>query len=112
MSGYSGMWAWLIQRFSGIYIAAYLLVTALIVAFGGPWDAQEWQGLFASPLMQAAASVFIVALLFHAWIGLRDVVLDYIHPIAIKVPVLLLILAMLLASGFWFLRALIQVDPT
>ncbi len=112
MSGYSGMWAWLIQRFSGIYIGLYLLVTALIIALGGPWNAQEWQGLFASPLMQAAASVFIVALLFHAWIGLRDVVLDYIHPIAIKVPVLLLILAMLLASGFWFLRALIQVDPT
>lgn len=112
MSGYSGMWAWLIQRFSGIYIGLYILVVAVLVALGDDLTAARWQELFASPLMQAAASVFIVALLFHAWIGLRDVVLDYIHPIAIKIPVLLLILAMLLASGFWFLRALIQVDLT
>ena len=112
MSGYSGMWSWLIQRFSGIYIGLYLLVLAALVISGGPLTAERWQGLFAAPWMQAAASVFIVALLFHAWIGLRDVVLDYIHPIAIKVPLLLLILGMLLASGYWFLRALIQVDLT
>ena len=112
MSGYSGMWAWLIQRFSGIYIGLFVVVVTLLVLAGGELSAARWQGLFVSPLMQAAAAVFIVALLFHAWIGLRDVVLDYIHPIAIKIPVLLLILAMLLASGYWFLRALIQVDPT
>lgn len=109
MSGFSGMKAWLIQRFSGIYIGVFAVVMALIVWTHQPLDYAQWVALFAQPWLQISLSLFTVALLFHAWIGLRDVILDYIHPIWIKMLVMSAVVLMLLASGFWFLRALLQV---
>jgi len=109
MSGFSGMKAWLIQRFSGIYIALFSTVLAVIMLNEQPDNYSQWARLFSGPWMQTALSIFIVTLLFHAWIGLRDVILDYIHPIWIKMLVMTSVVLMLVASGFWFLRALLLV---
>ncbi len=109
MSGFSGMKAWLIQRFTGIYIAIVAVTLAMIIWLEKPTDYQQWSALFSGPWMQTALSIFIVTLLFHAWIGLRDIILDYIHPIWIKMLVMTGIVLMLVASGFWFLRALLLV---
>ncbi len=109
MSGFSGMKAWLIQRFSGIYIALVGIAVVLIIWSEQPANYQQWAAVFSGPWMQTALSIFIVTLLFHAWIGLRDIILDYIHPIWIKMLVMTAVVLMLVASGFWFLRALLLV---
>lgn len=106
MSGFSGMWAWLVQRFTAIYIVLYLLGISLYLLINPVHDFAQWQSLFQPLTMQIASSVFMVALLFHTWIGLRDVILDYIHPVMIKVIVLATIVLMLLSSGYLFIRAL------
>ena len=109
MSGFSGMKAWLIQRFSGIFIGIFGVIMALILWNKQPMDYPQWQALFAQPWLQITLSLFVVALLLHAWIGLRDVILDYIHPIWIKMLLMSAVVLMLLASGFWFLLALLRV---
>ena len=109
MSGFSGMKAWLIQRFSGIYIALVAVAIVVIIGSAKPANYQQWTALFSDPWMQTALSIFIVTLLFHAWIGLRDIILDYIHPIWIKMIIMTAVVLMLVASGFWFLRALLLV---
>jgi len=109
MSGFSGMKAWLIQRFTGIYIAIVAVTLAMVIWFEKPTNYQQWSALFSDPWMQTALSIFIVTLLFHAWIGLRDIILDYIHPIWIKMVIMTAVVLMLVASGFWFLRALLLV---
>lgn len=109
MSGFSGMKAWLIQRFSGIYIALVGIVLVVMIWTEQPENYQQWSAIFSGPWMQTALSIFIVTLLFHAWIGLRDIILDYIHPIWIKMLVMTGVVLMLVASGFWFLRALLLV---
>jgi succinate dehydrogenase / fumarate reductase membrane anchor subunit len=50
--------------------------------------------------------VFFAALLLHAWVGLRDVVLDYIKPLALRVGVLALLGFALLAVAMWAGRIL------
>lgn len=109
MSGFSGMNAWLIQRFSGIYIALFAVFFGFILWQIGPVDYSLWVGLFSQPLIQITTSLFGIALLFHAWIGLRDVILDYIQPIAVKMLIVAAVVIMLLASAFWLLRALFLV---
>ncbi len=114
MSGFSGMKAWLIQRFSGIYIALYALIFVIVVwrqslIHDGTINYQQWSALFHQPWLQIATGLFGFAVLFHAWIGLRDIILDYIQSITVKMLVMSFIVLMLLASGYWLLRALFQV---
>ena len=110
MKGWSGMHAWLIQRFSGIYIGIFSIILALTLWQSAPQDYQQWSQLFSNAWLQLGMSLFVVALLFHAWIGMRDVIIDYIHPVWIKMLVMTGIILMLVASGFWFLKALLLVD--
>jgi len=110
MKGFSGMHAWLIQRFSGIYIGIFSLILIVTLWQAAPQNYQQWSSLFSGAWLQLGTSLFVVALLFHAWIGLRDVIIDYIHPVWIKMLVMTGVILMLVASGFWFLKALLLVD--
>ncbi len=107
MSGFSGMKAWLIQRFSGIYIALFAVFAGYILLQIGPMDYALWVGLLGQPFVQVTSGLFVFALLIHAWIGLRDVILDYIKPIGVKLLIMSFVVLALLASGLWFLRALL-----
>jgi succinate dehydrogenase / fumarate reductase membrane anchor subunit len=110
MSGFSGMKAWLVQRYTAVYIALFVPYVSIVLWNLEPINHAIWAGLFRQPFMQVTTALFVVALLFHAWIGLRDVILDYIKPIGIKMLIVAVVIFTLFASGFWFLRALILVD--
>ena len=49
----------------------------------------------------------MVSLMLHAWIGMRDVVIDYIHPFAIRITVLAFMMFALLMFGIWTLQILL-----
>ncbi len=109
-AGFSGMNAWIIQRLSGIYVAFFALILSGIFTTTPPQSYSEWVAIFVSPLLQIGFSLFIVALLFHAWIGLRDIVLDYIHAVSLKMVIFSMVLMGLFGSGLWALRALYLVE--
>jgi succinate dehydrogenase / fumarate reductase membrane anchor subunit len=54
--------------------------------------------------------LFIPLLLAHAWVGIRDVLIDYVKPIAVRIGLLALFALLFLASGLWALQALILVQ--
>lgn len=64
----------------------------------------EWHDWVLSRGVSIAASVFWVALLAHAWVGVRDVVMDYVHPIAVRLGVLVLLGLGLTGIGAWVIR--------
>ena len=71
-----------------------------------PHSYEAWRGWMANPGVGVADVLFVAALLMHAWVGLRDVALDYIAPLAARIVVLSLIAVALLASGAWTVRIL------
>jgi succinate dehydrogenase / fumarate reductase, membrane anchor subunit len=104
----SGMGAWLWQRFTALYLGLYILLLLLaLVVSGGP-DAAVWQGWMTHPLVVLATALFLGAWLWHAWIGVRDVVVDYVHPFATRLVVLTLVAAFLLVCGTWGIFILLQ----
>ena len=109
-SGFGGMSAWIYQRLSAIYIAFFSLIILGIFLTTPPQSFSEWQSIFVSPLLQIGFSLFVIALLLHAWIGLRDIILDYVHPLSLKIIVFSVVLMVLFGSGIWALRALYLVD--
>jgi succinate dehydrogenase / fumarate reductase, membrane anchor subunit len=106
--GISGMGPWLWQRLTALYLGLYILVLLLALVFSGGPDAAAWQGWMSHPLALLATALFLGAWLLHAWIGLRDVVIDYIHPFATRVAVLTAVGLFLLLCGIWGIYILIQ----
>jgi succinate dehydrogenase / fumarate reductase membrane anchor subunit len=102
-----GLRPWVIQRVSAVYIALFIfyLLYCSFSAQSTGFDA--WHGWLFQPLNSVGMALFVLAILFHTWIGMRDVVLDYIHPIMLRILVLALIAGTLVGSGLWAFRALL-----
>ena len=105
----SGLKAWAIQRLTAIYIGLFSIYLVAGLMFSAPADFEAWKAWIGSPLVSVAMLLFVVSTLMHAWIGVRDVLIDYIHPIAIRATVLGLVALSLVAMGLWAAQALILV---
>ena len=107
----SGLRAWTIQRLSAIYIALFTLVVMIaLVVKGLPPDHTAWKELLSSPLVNLAVMTFFLALLLHAWVGARDVIIDYVHPLAARFTALAVAAVFLIVCGLWAARVLLNLS--
>ncbi len=95
------MTSWLVQRISAVYLGVFILLCLITLLLTGGWNHAEWQSLMATKIVIAATFLFYLSLFLHAWVGIRDVVMDYVHPLAIRLLVLSLIGAVLMLFAFW-----------
>jgi len=105
----SGLGAWALQRATAIYIGLFGLAFLGVMLISPPQDYTQWRDWFADPLIGIATLVFIVSVLLHAWVGIRDVLIDYIKPLWLRVSLLALLALGLLTWGLWASQALILV---
>jgi len=102
----TGLRAWLVQRVTAVYILLFILFLLAHFLLDPPKSYLAWHAWMRSPAVSIAAFVFCIALLMHIWVGIRDVILDYVQPIAIRVLVLALLGLGLTGLGAWFIRVL------
>ena len=105
-----GLRTWLLQRVSAIYLAVFLLYVLVHFWLNPHPDYAAWRGWIASPPVSIAGAGFVLALLIHGWVGLRDVMLDYIHPLGLRLALLTLTAFLLIGCGFWAMRILIMTS--
>ncbi len=96
-----GLRAWLWQRLSALYLLIFIIWLGSVLLFFPPSNAHEWRALVLAPLPRVAWGLFFVMLLIHAWIGIRDVILDYVKPMELRVTALALSLLGIAACGIW-----------
>jgi succinate dehydrogenase / fumarate reductase membrane anchor subunit len=104
-----GLRDWLVQRVSAVYMALYTLGFVLILLAVRPSDFEGWRGLFASQAVKLATFLFLVSLFLHAWIGVRDILMDYIKPTWLRLTGYVLVIAWLLACAGWSIQILWSV---
>ena len=97
----TGLRAWLVQRVSALYLLGFILYFIAYFLFAGPGDYDAWRSHVAQPWVQLLVLAAFVALLLHAWVGLRDVMLDYVKPAAARAVALPLVAGALIAIGLW-----------
>lgn len=101
------MRAWLVQRFTAVYMLGFSLFLLFHFAFDAPHSYQAWRDWILGMPVLVATALFFVALLLHAWVGLRDVVLDYVKPLALRVGVLAVLAFGLAGLALWMVRILV-----
>ncbi len=79
-----GLRDWLGQRVTAVIMAVYSVAIGAILLFNAPDGYGEWKALFSGRIMQLATLLFIASLLYHAWVGIRDVLMDYIGPASVR----------------------------
>jgi succinate dehydrogenase / fumarate reductase membrane anchor subunit len=104
-----GSSSWLAQRITAVVMAAYTLLLLGIALYGGGIDYELWQRLFAGTAFRVATLLFALALLWHAWIGMRDIWMDYVRPTGIRLVLQLGTILWLFACLFWAVLILWKV---
>ena len=80
-----GAGSWIAQRVSALLMALYtLLMLGVFLPRSGPMDYAAWKALFAHGWMRIATLIFAVSLAWHAWVGLRDILMDYARPDSLR----------------------------
>lgn len=97
------------QRLTALYIMVFLLMFAFV--WGGETITfNTWRAWAAHPAANIALLLFVFSILMHAWIGGRDVVIDYIKSVAARYVLLITFALGLIILGLWSMRMLISVS--
>src|SRR5690606_21922261 len=99
-----GLRDWLAQRITAAIMAAYSVILAIVLLTGQPMSYPVWRDLFAQGWMRVATLLFAVSLAWHAWVGMRDILLDYVKPTAARLGLELLTLLLLAVYLGWPVR--------
>lgn len=102
----TGLRAWTVQRATAVFMIGFALWLAATLLVSPPDGYGHWREMVARPATSAAFAVFFAALLAHTWVGVRDVVLDYVHSPTTRAAALALVAGALLALGAWLALAL------
>jgi succinate dehydrogenase / fumarate reductase, membrane anchor subunit len=103
----TGLRAWLVQRVSAVYMLFFIVFLLIHFLVDPPTSYLAWHDWVLSRGVSVAASIFWLALLAHAWVGVRDVVMDYVHPVAVRGLMLALLGLGLTGFGAWVIRLLV-----
>ncbi|MGH1358438.1 MAG: succinate dehydrogenase, hydrophobic membrane anchor protein [Burkholderiaceae bacterium] len=96
-----GLNDWLAQRITGIILAVYSIVLFFVWVGSGELTFQSWTGIFSSTWMKVLTLMAMLSLAWHAWIGLRDVYMDYIKPTWIRLTLQVATIVTLVGYAVW-----------
>jgi len=99
------------QRVTAVILAVYTLVLVVGLLAMPAFTYESWRGLFtftvfALPLGQILASLAFIALAWHAWIGVRDIWMDYVKPAGVRLLLQVLTILWLVGSVVYFAQIL------
>ena len=83
-----GLRDWLAQRITAVLMVLFtLLVIGQLIFSKGPVTYMLWSGIFAAQWMKVLTFTVIVAMLYHVWVGMRNIFMDYVKPYAVRLEI-------------------------
>lgn len=102
-----GLRDWLVQRVSGVLIGLLALIVVLRLGLiSGPVSYETWAGIFSPYWMRALTFSVFVALAWHAFIGMRDIWMDYVKPTGVRLVLHVFTIVWLVGCTGWAVQAL------
>jgi succinate dehydrogenase / fumarate reductase membrane anchor subunit len=107
-----GLRDWLAQRITAVLMALFTL--AILVQVLMPADADvsayyKWSAIFSHQWMKVLTFVNIAAILWHAWVGVRDVLMDYVTDVAPRLVLQAATIVWLVGCAGWALQVLWRI---
>ncbi len=101
-----GLRDWLVQRVTAVVMAAFTLFVAAYLLMQPSFGYDTWIELFSGNVMRSFSLLFLLSLFYHAWIGMRDIVMDYVKPAGIRLLIHVLVILALVVYVIWSIQIL------
>ncbi|MDO8988567.1 MAG: succinate dehydrogenase, hydrophobic membrane anchor protein [Sideroxyarcus sp.] len=101
-----GLRDWLAQRFTAVVMAVYAVFIVVYLLLQPSFGYDTWIGLFSGNIMRTFSLLFLLTLFYHAWIGVRDIVMDYVKPASIRLLIHVLVILALVLYVIWSVQIL------
>ncbi|MCV2366310.1 succinate dehydrogenase, hydrophobic membrane anchor protein [Paucibacter sp. DJ1R-11] len=101
-----GLRDWLAQRITAVLMALFTVVLLAQFLMPGELGYDRWAGIFAQQWMKALTFVVILSLAYHAWVGVRDIWMDYVKSVAVRLALQVFTLVWLVACAGWAIQVL------
>ncbi len=102
-----GLRDWLAQRVTAALMALFTLnILCQLIFTKGPISYTTWAGIFSVQWMKVLTFTVIIALVYHAWIGIRDIWMDYIKPASIRLTLQVFSLVWLISCAGWSIQVI------
>ncbi|MDD2915044.1 MAG: succinate dehydrogenase, hydrophobic membrane anchor protein [Gallionella sp.] len=101
-----GLRDWLVQRVTAVVMALYCVTVAALLLLQSRPGYDAWTGLFSGQPMRTFTLLFLLSLFYHAWIGIRDIVMDYVKPAGVRLVIHVLVILVLLLYVIWSVQIL------
>ena len=101
-----GMRDWLSQRVTAVVMALFTLVLLVQVLLPGALGYNKWAGIFSAQWMKVFTFVVILSLAWHAWVGMRDIWMDYVHGVVLRLCLQVATLVWLVGCAGWAIQVL------
>lgn len=101
-----GLRDWLAQRVTAVIMIVYTVIMLSTLAGLPQMDYWKWKVMWQTALVRYATVLFMASLLLHAWIGVRNIFMDYIKDPALRLTLYVLVIAALLWYAVWFVQIL------
>ena len=101
-----GWRGWLMQRVTAVVMLFYTIFLVGVMVTMPALDYSHWRALWTLPLMRYATLLFVLAVLLHAWVGVRNIFMDYVKDTGVRLILYVLVIIALIAYGLWALHIL------
>jgi len=96
-----GLRDWLAQRATAVLMFAYTILLAVMLLKAPAFDHAAWRGVFTPQWMKLATLLFLLSVYYHAWVGVRNIFMDYVKHGGVRLALYVLVIAALVVYAAW-----------
>lgn len=104
-----GLRDWIAQRVTAVIMLVYTAVLLSALASLPRVDYWQWRVLWQTPVIRYATVLFVLCLLLHAWVGMRNIFMDYIKDPGLRLTLYVLVIGALAWYAVWSVQILWSV---
>jgi len=104
-----GLRDWIAQRATATIMAIYTVILLVWFFIAHDFSYDGWAAIFSVQWMKLATFVTLLALFYHAWVGVRDIWMDYIKPVGVRLTLQVLTIVWLLGCAGYAAQILWRV---
>jgi succinate dehydrogenase / fumarate reductase, membrane anchor subunit len=103
-----GLRDWMVQRVTAVLMALFTIaLLAQLLVTKAPLGYELWAGLFAAQWMKVLTFTVILSLAWHAWVGMRDIWMDYVTAsVGLRLVLQIFTIVWLVGCAGWAIQVL------
>ena len=104
-----GLKEWILQRVTATVMVLFTIILLVDYLITGSATYEGWSSLFSNQFMKLLTLLTFLSLFYHAWIGMRDIWMDYIKPVSVRLTLQVLTVLFLVACAAYAVQILWKV---